>query len=316
MSLETRRRLAAVKALLARAEAVCDEPAPFWWEGINRLHDVAEMFLCAICDTYAIAPPAKGFMDYWSAISAKTGTRIDYGPAMRRVNDLRISFKHHGTVPNRDELLKARNTVHDLIHDETPKYFEHLTLNSLNLADLIIDTEVKRLVDSALERWSGEEPDSGRWAMGFLKEALIQITSRGPILGKRGAFDLVESAQGLIRQRVRMGDHRVSDVLLDGLEMTQERMEGSLSNVNRIAVLAGLGVDLVRYMRLIQIPLRLSTTTSGRDRLMITQGAPTHFSQREFDENLDLVVSTSLLLESASDQITAHPIGSFSQPPP
>ena len=71
---ETVRRLALIRLLLGRAEEVSRQAAPFSADSINRLHDVAEMFLfLAASVNDADLKPKADFMSYWPALSEKLG---------------------------------------------------------------------------------------------------------------------------------------------------------------------------------------------------------------------------------------------------
>lgn len=300
-SLDTRRRLSAIKALLNRAESACDEPAPFWWEAISRLHDAAEMFLCVICDVHNVTPADKNFMDFWSRISEKTEKRLGYFSRMKSVNDLRNGFKHRGTVPNHDELIKARDTVHDLVYDETPRYFEGLSIEELNLIDLVTNDKARGYLEKAIENWGSDERNASAWAFGYLKVTFDEVIRSSPTTAPSGVFGLASvSSDRTILTNIRSwgtGRGDVNQGLLNGLSKVHSQIEESLQQVNLTAVLGGLGIDLKRYARFLQKAPGASEMAGGRVVLSLLAGVSTEYTQQDFDSNLDFVVSTFLHLE-------------------
>ncbi len=67
---------------------------------------------------------------------------------MERLNDARVSFKHHGNLPHASSIEKFRVNVTDFFDDNTPLIFG-IEFNKISMIYLIQNDAVKKLLEEA-----------------------------------------------------------------------------------------------------------------------------------------------------------------------
>lgn len=206
---------------------------PFSYESINRLHDVAEMFLVLVAEhLHADIPANTRFLGYWDPIGKKLKPPLGYKVQMKRVNSARVAFKHHSNDPTVRTLEDARNAVRGLIHDETPRVFG-VELDAISMASFITSDRARELVESAESRWAArehlpEEEYATAHAFADLSQALdIVISNYGQQPGawhRENVFGTPEQPPRLYSdalRQLRAAGHGRDDVARSVLEALQ-----------------------------------------------------------------------------------------------
>lgn len=307
LTADTARRLAMIRLLHLRAEADSRLPAPYSADSLNRLHDTAEMFLLLAAETHhADITPKMRFMDYWDKVRTATGVTLQYKAQMQRMNDARVSLKHHGNEPSARTLEDARTTVRGFLYDETPRLFG-VQLEDVSLASFIRSHGARRRVESAEERWGrvgGEDEDAESDAFADLSEAfdvlISDYTSSKRTWHGRSVYDLVDPKPSLrdSLHRLRMTRHSRSDValaVLQALEPFEIAIGDALEALESATVITGLGVDLRAHGRFRLLTPRVSHYAGGRRGYNEPVHQPPR-TQADFDFCRDFVISTALHL--------------------
>lgn len=236
------KRLALIRLLLDGAEEASGLEAPFDADSVNRLHDVAEMFLALAVQQHNGTIPGQ-FIGYWTELKNLTGQAPGYRAAMERVNKTRVSLKHYGIQPHKEEVEHAATAVRNLLADETPRLFG-VNLDDVSLAAFVTSDVGARAIQMAEEHWAEGKAEE---AFADLAEAFAAVIS-----------DYQEDKVGLDDQSVfdSMGTFRLHSRTTrrrQGLNSAQaqweEGIEDLLEALDRKLMLVGFGIDLRRYAR-------------------------------------------------------------------
>ncbi len=234
---EMARRLAYLRLLLARAAEESRLAPPYYFDSVNRLHDVAEMFLALAAQQHSLRLP-KDFNGYWDLLAGPLGRPLGYRTQTERFSKVRVAWKHYGAEPGMTEVEAARGAVMGLLEDECESLFG-VKLSDIGLTQFVSPAAARALVMAAEDAWkAGVEDD----AFGDLAEAFDvmiddyvsrkQRDYRSSLLSELPDFTFAKP-RGLDRD----------------LERILEKLIEGVKSVNTATVLIGLGVDLRRLSR-------------------------------------------------------------------
>lgn len=136
-----------IRLLLGRAEEQTKQSQPFSADSVNRLHDVAEMFLALAAEIHHVGIP-KDFMRYWPVLELVLDRPLAYRAQMQKLNKLRVNLKHYGLEPTPDQISEALVTVRGLITDECHALFG-LELDEVSISDVVTIEDVRNLLVQA-----------------------------------------------------------------------------------------------------------------------------------------------------------------------
>jgi len=112
---------------------------------ILSFQDATEILMLIIADELSYKP--GDFMSNWSEVEKK-GKKLPLKNQMDRLNRLRVSFKHHAVLPNRDDVLDCQNNVRDFMVSATQSVLG-LDFNSITLADLVENPTIRESLAEA-----------------------------------------------------------------------------------------------------------------------------------------------------------------------
>lgn len=308
---DTVHRLALIRLLLDRAEEASRQAAPFSADSINRLHDVAEMWLLLGAEVlHADIKPKMPFINYWDVLSKKLDFPLTYKAQMQRVNEARVNLKHHGNEPSQQAIEHARTAVRGLLEDETPRLFG-IGLRDVSLADFVACEEARALVKAADEKWKQQSVENRDiegapdvWApLADLAEAFSALigdyTGRKRTVTGRSVFDVVGAPPDLRSTRMRLrknaGRGSAAKEVVDAFEHYAAEVADSLSALQELTLATGLGVDLRRYGRFRLLTPRVSRASGGGRRFVVRESDPAP-TDEDFEFCRDFVISTALHL--------------------
>ena len=138
------RRLGLIKYIHVTAEAQSRLPEPMCLTSILMFHDVIELFLVLAAESLDISTKNRNFLDYWSLINEKIDSgNLSHKETMRRLNEARVNFKHHGTLPHQTDIDSYRASVRNFFEDSTPLIFstefEQISMINLVKGDAVRD---------------------------------------------------------------------------------------------------------------------------------------------------------------------------------
>ena len=302
---DTGRRLALIRLLLGRAEEDSRQAAPFSADSINRLHDVAEMFLVLAAEVNdADVKPKADFMSYWPALSKKLDSPLAYKVQMTKVNQARVGLKHHGIVPTPDVIADCRTAVRGLIQDETPRLFG-VELDSVSLAAFIVPPDARTSVIAAETKWKQQKDAMGvSEAFADLAQAFGDLiedySSRKLTTSGRSVFKVMDDPPSLWSSQTRLrASHASGDTsanaVLKALEPFAGEVAAALQALEAMTLIIGLGVDVRRYGRFKLLTPDIVRMPGGRRRYVDRDSDPVR-TEEDFKFCRDFVISTALHL--------------------
>jgi len=144
-------RLSFIRFLFDQGSSQCDRAEPFAAAGLLTLHDAVEGFLLIAAEHVSATLGKTDFAGYWGLIDKELkgdGRRLPSEPAMKRLNSLRVGLKHHGTLPSRQDAVRARDDVSKFLLAATGIVFG-LDFDRLDLVELITQPEAAEMIRRA-----------------------------------------------------------------------------------------------------------------------------------------------------------------------
>lgn len=148
----TAKRLAFIRYLHTIAVEQSKKPEPLSCTSILMLHDSIELFLQLSYEHLNGGKADPKFLEYWDIINSKlNGKAITQKESIRRLNDARVSLKHHGNLPSKLDIEGFRASALNFFEDNTPIIFG-VSFKEISLVELVQCVEskdsLKRLTDS------------------------------------------------------------------------------------------------------------------------------------------------------------------------
>lgn len=286
---DTARRLALIRLLLQRAERDVSQPPPFSFDAVNRLHDVAEMFLAAAAQHNSVGIP-KEFDKYWDNLSVPLGRPLLYQASMQRYNKLRVGLKHYGNEPAQREIAAMAITVRGLIEDEMPHLFG-VELNQIFLTHFVTCEAARRLLGEAQDAWQ-----ESKWgALGRVAAAFDELVRDYEARRLTGVFNIEirDTSHLSIRENKALGVT---------LRTFSRAVDQALQDMSELTKLVALQIDVHRYRKFRSLTPGVHRSVNGTYTFDIVGGRPEP-SQDDFDFCWDFVISTAINLASIDSDL-------------
>ena len=279
------RRLAFIRLLLARAEAESRQAPPFSTDSINRLHDVAEMFLALASQQHNLPLP-KDFLGYWDTLGVALRRPLSYRVQMQKLNKARVNLKRYGVEPAASEVEASRSAVVGLLQDETPALFG-LILHDVSLSNFVSSTVARSLVDSAQIRWAaGDSTEAFADLSEAFDEVIKDYEERKLVWYRRSVFAVTRDMTSLTPFMQQTPLSKSADFQTAVIE--------SLKALDASMMLIGLGIDLRKYGKFKALVPAISHFISGSRTVHERDGL--NREQADFDFCRDFIISTALHL--------------------
>ncbi|MEW2426160.1 hypothetical protein AB0911_37305 [Streptomyces nigra] len=154
---QTAKRLAFLRLVYEQGVQQSRLSAPLNATALLFLHDAVELFLVLAGDHLRVQLDRKtSFLDYWDRLKkAPNGVHLSGVAGMRRLNDHRNGLKHAGNMPSPDVLDQVKADVSSFFKDSVPRVFQGLAFDAIDMAEVIPQGPVRRLVREAGERERG-----------------------------------------------------------------------------------------------------------------------------------------------------------------
>jgi hypothetical protein len=278
------RRLALIRLMMSKAEQESRLSAPFSTDSINRFHDVVEMFLALAVQHHHLGIP-KQFEAYWSELGSVLGRPLAYKAQMQKFNKVRVNLKHYGIEPAIAEIEASRSAVRGLLYDETPALFG-VNLDDVSLKEFVACAPARALLDSAENRWAGNDPIEAFADLSDSFGALIaDYRQRKQIWYGRSVFDSTESMS-------------TSGPFFRGVTGKQKNFEESiiksLKALDFAVTIVGLGIDMRRYGKFKGTTPNVYPMANGGRHVTPRNGVV--YTQDDFDFCRDFVVTAAIHL--------------------
>lgn len=168
----TVRRLAFIRFLYLQGLEQAGRPQPLAATALLSFHDAVEMFLLLAAEHLNVNLDRNTTFDgYWTQIAAQAGVQLPSRNAMRRMNNSRVNFKHHGSIPSATDLDQFRGDVTTFFTDATQAVFAG-DFTSIDMTDLITQqAALTRIRDAETHASQGDYVE----ALALLSEALDDL---------------------------------------------------------------------------------------------------------------------------------------------
>lgn len=304
---EVARRLVSIRTLLHDAQSDTRRPQPFNAAALAQLHDVAEQYL-HLAATFKDADVEKkdnSFMSYWSTL-LQVGVRVPYQREFRRLNNVRVGWKHHGVVPSHESISEARVLVEALIRDTVQQIFG-IAFDEISVAQVIPFELVREQVMHAERcRSMGDDTEAAAYlAIAFdelLHLAGLDSSTNDSLSGRR-VSDLVTSSTGSARSRarrkVRSHAGRLGDDGHPGVEALCDSIDEVIADLRRVASLLVsplAGSDIGRFLEVTPTVVRLAADGV----VSVRHASDDEMSIEDYEFCRNLIVELSLALGKAT----------------
>jgi hypothetical protein len=247
LSPNTIKRLAFIRFLYSQGLEQAARPQSLAATALLSFHDAVEMFLLLAAEHRGVNLDRNTTFDgYWTQVAAQAGVQLPSRNAMRRMNNSRVNFKHHGSIPSATDLDQFRGDVTTFFTDATRAVFDG-DFTSIDMTDLVTQRE-------ALSRVRDAETHAGRSdyteAPALLPEALDELTddyaARKRVSGSTTAFSFgprdfsIQSTNSAISRDPNVGSE-LSNLLL--------RMTEVIGDMQHALGVLAVGLDYRRYAR-------------------------------------------------------------------
>ena len=244
LSPNTVRRLAFTRFLYGQGLEQARRPQPLAATALLSFHDAVEMFLLLTAEHLGVDLNRNTTFDgYWTQIAAQASLQLPSRNAMRRMDNSRVNFKHHGSLPSTTDLDQFRADVTTFLADATQAVFA-ADFASLDMTDLVSQ-------QAAQSRIRGAEAHAGQGdyveALALLSEALDDLlddyANRKRTRYNKSAFDFAPETP--------FGDFDLNEIkeINDKLGQQIEALTNAAYEVNLALRVIAVGLDYRRYAR-------------------------------------------------------------------
>jgi hypothetical protein len=266
----TVQRLAYVRFLYQQGLEHTRRPAPLSSSALLSFHDAVENFLGLTAEHLGVeVKPAITFMEYWGAI--KPARELPGKASMKRLNDARVSLKHHGNFPSVPTLERARDAVVEFFTSTAPDVFG-VAFDEIDMVGLVPQEETARLLREV--KTHADIGDYGH-ALGGLAVAFEALLYH--YAGALHSWDWKETPFSF-GPRLGSDDYRADAFTRKGdFPHALEKTMKVATETQKALRIMGLGISFPEYARFAALTPSVSRAANGQISFMIPTGelAPT-----------------------------------------
>ncbi|MER7815636.1 hypothetical protein [Streptomyces sp. NPDC096153] len=249
-------RLAYVRYLYNAGVEHSNRPSPLSASALLSFHDAVENFLGLTAEHLGVeVKPGITFLEYWGVI--KPVMELPGKARMKRLNDTRISLKHHGVFPSAQTIEQAREAVVDFFSAVTPSVF-HVEFDQIDMVDLVTQPPTAQLLREAQTHAETGDYIHAMAGLSLAFDALLQrYSGNGSSLGREETpFAFGPTLYSSDRPRRPSGDTE------KGLAKVMAVAESAQTALRVVS----LGIDFPRYTRFVALTPRVHGYYSGPPR--------------------------------------------------
>lgn len=258
LSPNTVRRLAFIRFLYGQGLEQAARPQPLAAAALLSFHDAVEMFLLLAAEHLGVNLDRNTTFDgYWTQIAAQASVQLPSRNAMRRMNNSRVNFKHHGSIPSATDLDQFRADVTTFFTDATQAVFA-ADFYSLDMADLVTQQEaLTRLHDAETQVGIGDYTE----ALALLSEAFDELLS-DYAKRKRTSHSSTAYSFGPEHGLDRFAVHRITKID-PTFDRHIEAITEAVGQMQRAMKVLAVGLDYRRYARFDMLVPRIDRYSDG-----------------------------------------------------
>lgn len=168
----TIRSLALIKYMFRQGSEQSHQPSPLFVVALLHFQDAAELFLHLACTHHGITvPPQNQFLQYWKLLAGVAA--VLHAPEMDRLNKARVNFKHHGNLPNEQDMEFFRVTTQTFFDDNTPLLFGR-EFDGVSLVELVSCAPAREFLKQAETDWKLGKHVEARDALALAHSVLMR----------------------------------------------------------------------------------------------------------------------------------------------
>lgn len=168
-------RLAFVRLFFQQGIDQSRQPDPLNVSSVLTLHDTVELFLQVVAEHRGVKlGKFVAFTEYWKLLDPArdpNGVALSGERPMARLNDLRVAFKHNGTLPSATAIAQACADARAFLEANTLTVFG-MPFDTIDMAEVIPQAGVRDKVRAATSEAVGGDLVE---AMGLLSEAYDEL---------------------------------------------------------------------------------------------------------------------------------------------
>lgn len=272
---------------------------PFSRASVLMFHDAIELYLELAAEHMDVSKRLKEltFMQYWDVLNpalAKKGKReLTQKIAMDKLNEARVSFKHHGIPPSKSIIEDLRSHVTNFLEENTPNIFD-TEFSSISLIELVECQTAKDTLREAQRLLKDDKIEEvlDKTALAFV-QLIDDYENRKKDEFGRSPFFFGKSMTFL--SSFHMGfSHR--DKLADFVDHVKESIEAIQESVKVLS----LGLDYRRYARfhlLTPIVLRLWAGGGGKVNYNLSRISRIIPTKEDAQYCIDFVIESAVKLQ-------------------
>lgn len=289
ISQNTVRRLAFIRFLYGQGLEQAGRPQPLAAAALLSFHDAVEMFLLLAAEHLGVNLDKNTTFDgYWTQIAAKASLQLPSRNAMRRMNNSRVNFKHHGSIPSPTDLDQFRADVTTFFADATQAVFA-ADFGSLDMADLVTQQEaLTRLRDAETQVRKGDYTE----ALALLSEAFDELLS-DYANRKRTSHNSTAYSFGPEHGLDRSATHRIAKID-PTFDRHIEAITDSVGHMQRAMKVLAVGLDYRRYARFEMLLPQINRFIDGHQEVRPIPGL--QVGEEEYQFCRQFVIETALHL--------------------
>jgi hypothetical protein len=303
------RRLAFIRFLYSQGLEQAKRPQPFAGTALMCFHDAVEMFLLLAAEHLRVNLDRKTtFEGYWDQIASYADIQLPSKPAMRRMNNSRVNFKHHGSIPSPDDLEQFRGDVTTFLTDATGLVFS-ADFKSVSMIDLVSQqAALTRLREAETQADQGNYvPALAQLSVAF-DDLLKDYANRKRMHDGRTAYDFGPSLWDF---PFSPEDFMPADRDPDTHKLFFN-INSAVEQMRRAIYVLAVGLDYRRYARFAMLvpPMSWTWKLDGKPRL---EGEPNpvpglHLSDDEYQFCKQFVIEAALRLAEMDFDLDLHGI--------
>jgi hypothetical protein len=301
------KRLAFIKYVFRLAQEQSRLPEPMSDVSLLSFHDSIELFLQLAVEHLDAqkSKSEKTFMDYWGVISAKLqGEPLSHKEALTRLNNARVSFKHHGNLPSQMDIESYRAESADFIEVNSKRIFE-VDFAFISLVDLISYRTTKLFLKAAESNLKNKKileslQESAKAFDSLVNEyenSIVMNSYKKPFQFDRGYFDWLDPSRIEFEALPDGREHRLR---YDMKEFVTKANDALLSIKDTLKAMS-LGLDYAAFLRFKTVIPKYSAVGTGEYRFHELRDW-----EKEKLNSEDAEFCVNFILESALDIQKRH----------
>jgi len=286
------RRLVFIKYLYKLGIEQSLKPEPMCCISILTFHDAIELFLQLTSEFLNVGKSGIRFMEYFGLISNKIeGKDLSQKESIRRLNEARVSLKHHGILPSKLDVDNFNISVTNFFIENTSLIFK-LNFEEISLIDLItIFESTKKSLIEANELILKKDLNNALEKITIAFEQLkSDFSKNSPIKFQREHF----FTNGIIGSSNNMNQEIVNHI---------NDLNSALLDIENIVLLLVMGVNYKKYIKFEYITPTIYQTLDANFHFQVGPNYEKNVSIKNVQYCFDFVLESAIILQGMFEGI-------------